>query len=152
METRGTTTNINDPSRIALDNLLREARTPLYARSSSNHLTSILLLLNCCTTFVVPNNFVDELKLLHETILPKGNMLPKNFYEARCLLMKLGLSYNSIHACRDGCCLFRKELEDATECPVCHKSWYVENSKTILAKVLRHFPLIPHLRRMYSCT
>ena len=101
------------------------------------------MLLNCCTTFAVPNNFVDELlKLLHETILPKGNMLPKTFYEAKCLLMKLGLSYNSIHACRDGCCLFRKELEDATECQVCHKSRYLENSKTILAKVLRHFPLI----------
>ena len=80
METRGTTTNINDPSGIALDNLLREARTPLYAGSSSNRLTSILMLLSCCTTFAVPNNFVDKLlKLMHETILPKGNMLPKTF-------------------------------------------------------------------------
>ena len=121
METRGTTTNINDPSGIALDTLLREARTPLYAWSSSNRLTSILMLLVCCTTFAIPNNFVDDLlKLLHETILPKGNMLPKTFYKAKCLLMKSGLSYNSIHACRDGCCLFRKELEDATECPICH--------------------------------
>ena len=153
METRGTTTNINDPSGIALDNLLCEARTPLYAGSSSNRLTSILMLLNCCTTFAIPNNFVDKLlKLLHETIFPKGNILPKTFYEAKCLLMKLGLSYNSIHACRDGCCLFRKELEDATESLVCQKSQYIENSKTIPAKVLRHFPLIPRLRRIYSCT
>ncbi len=153
MEARGTSCTIDDPSGIALDTLLREARTPLYAGSSSNRLTSILLILVCCTTFGVPNGFVDELlKLLHETILPKDNMFPKTFYEAKCLLMKLGLSYNSIHACRDGCCLFRKELEDATECPKCHKSRYVDNSKTIPVKVLRHFPLIPRLRRMYSCT
>ena len=68
------------------------------------------------------------------------------------MLMKLGLSYNSIHACRDGCCLFRKDLSDASECPTCHKSRYVDNSKTIPFKVLRHFPLIPRLQRMYSCT
>ena len=153
METRGTTMNIKDPTGIDLEILLREAKTPLYLGSTFNRLTSTLMLLVCCTTFAVPNNFVDELlKLLNETILPKDNTLPKSFYEAKCLLMKLGLSYNSIHACRDGCCLFQKELEDATECPTCHKSRYVDNSKTIHVKVLRHFPLIPRLRRMYSCT
>ena len=153
MESSGTAMNIKDPSGIVLDTLLHEANTPLYAGSSSNRLTSILMILVCCTTFGVSNNFVDELlKLLQESILPKGNTLPKTFHEAKCLLMKLGLSYNSIHACRDGCCLFRKELEDATECPICHKSRYVDNSKTIPVKVLRHFPLIPRLRRMYSCT
>ena len=153
MESSGTTMNIKDPSGIVLDVLLSEARTPLYAGSSSDRLTSILMVLNCCTTFGVSNSFVDELlKLLHESILPKGNTLPKTFYEAKCLLMKLGLSYNTIHACRDGCCLFRKELEGATECPICHKSRYIDNSKSVPVKVLRHFPLIPRLRRMYSCT
>jgi len=153
LETRGTTMNMEDPSGIALDSLLCEVKTPLYAGSSSNRLTSTLLLLVCCTTFGVPNSFVDELfKLLHETILPKGNTLPRTFYKAKCLLKNLGLSYNSIHACRDGCCLFRKELEHQAECPICHKSRYIDNSKTIPVKVLRHFPLIPRLRRMYSCT
>ena len=66
--------------------------------------------------------------------------------------MKLGLSYNSIHACRGRCCLFRKNLSDATECPTCHKSRVVDNSKTLPVIVLRHFSLILHLRRMYSCT
>ncbi len=153
LETRGMTMNIKDPSGIDHDILLHEAGTPLYEGSPSNRLTSTLMLLVCCTTFAVPNNFVDELfKLLKETILPKDNTLPKSFYEAKCLLMKLGLSYDSIHACRGGCCLFRKDLSDATECPTCHKSRYVDNSKTIPVKVLRHFPLIPRLRRMYSCT
>lgn len=99
MESRGTTMNMNDPSGIAVDILLRDAKTPLYVGSSSNRLTSTLMLLVCCTTFGVPNKFVDELlKLLRETILPKGNTLPKTFYEAKCMLMKLGLSYDSIHA------------------------------------------------------
>jgi hypothetical protein len=150
---RRSTMNMKDPGGIDHEILLREAGTPLYEGSPSNRLTSTLLLLVCCTTFAVPNNFVDELlKLLKETILPKDNTLPKSYYEAKCMLMKLGLSYDSIHACRDGCCLFRKDLSDAAECPTCHKSRYVDNSKTIPVKVLRHFPLIPRLRRMYSCT
>ena len=66
---------------------------------------------------------MDELlKLLKEIILPGDNSLPKSFKEAKNLLMKLGLSNNSILTCRDGCCLFWKELQDATECPLCHKS------------------------------
>ena len=153
LETRGRTMNIKDPSGIDHEILLHEVGTPLYEGSPSNRLTSTLMLLVCYITFVVPNNFVDELfKLLKETILSNDNTLPKSFYEAKCLLMKLELSYDSIHACRGGCYLFNKKMLDATECPKCHKSRYVDNSKTISVKVLRHFPLIPRLRRMYSCT
>ena len=153
LKTRGRTINIKDPSGIDHEILLHEVGTPLYEGSPSNRLTLILMLLVCCTTFAVSNNFVDKLfKLLKETILPKDNTLPKSFYKAKCLLMKLGLSYNSIHVCRGGCCLFQKKLSDATKCPTCHKSRYVNNSRTISVKLLRHFPLIPHLRRMYNCT
>lgn len=126
MEREGTFATVKDPTGVDMEVLLREAQTPLYGGSTSNCLTSSLMLLVSCTTFGVPNSFVDELfKLLKETILPKDNSLPKSFYKAKSLLMKLGLSYNSIHACTDGCCLFQKELEDATKCPICQKSRYV---------------------------
>jgi len=38
------------------------------------------------------------------------------------------------------------------ECQICHKSQYVQNSSTILVKVLRLFLLIPKLRKMYGNT
>ena len=38
------------------------------------------------------------------------------------------------------------------ECPTCHKSRYLDNSKTIPIKVLRHFFFIPRLQKMYICT
>jgi hypothetical protein len=102
--TKGTIINIKDPTNIDLKIFLCEAQTPLYPRSTSNRLTSTLMLLVCCTIFAIPNNFVDELlKLLKEMSLPKDNTLPKSFSKAKCLLMRSGLSYNSIHACRDGC-------------------------------------------------
>ena len=141
------------PTNIDQKFLLHEAETPLHAGSPLKRLTLTLMLLVWCTTFAIPNNFVDELlKLLKETIVPKDNTLPKSFYEAKCLLMMLGLSYNSIHVCRGGCCLFWKDLEDATRCPRCHKLRYVDNSKTSPIKFLRYYSLIPRLQWMYSCT
>lgn len=51
MEKRGSTMNMKDPSWIDHGILLREAGTPLYEGSTSNRLTSTLMLLVCCTTF-----------------------------------------------------------------------------------------------------
>ena len=76
----------------------------------------------------------------------------RNHLQGETFVNEVMLTYNPIHACQCGCCLFWKELEDATECPSCHKSRYAHNSKTIHVKILRHFPLILHLQKMYNCT
>ena len=92
LETRGRTMNIKDPSGIDHDILLHEVGTPLYEGSPSNRLTSILMLLVCCTTFAVPNNFVDELfKLLKETILPKGQHTTKIILRGEMLVDEVGV-------------------------------------------------------------
>ena len=78
--------------------------------------------------------------------------MPKTRYEACKTIKKLGLCYDTIHACVKGCVLFRKELSNAMECPKCHSGRYVEGSSTVPRKVLRHFSLIPRLKRMYQCS
>jgi hypothetical protein len=61
------------------------------------------------------------------TMLPNDHTLSKSMYESVKLLHALKMSYESIHACRNGCVLFRgKELEAATHCPKCKASRYVE--------------------------
>jgi hypothetical protein len=71
-------------------------------------------LMNLCTVHEVSNNFADELfTILHCHFLPDGNTLPRNHYAAKSLTSKLGLAYNSIHACGKGCVLFRGEYADA---------------------------------------
>jgi len=70
VEREGTSTNVKDPVGVDMNVLLREAQTPLYAGSIANRLMSTLMLLVSCTTYGVPNRFVDELlKLLKKTIL-----------------------------------------------------------------------------------
>jgi hypothetical protein len=134
----------------SMEELLKEARTPLFKDSPTNRLQAILMLLNVCNSFGVFNACVDKLlKLLKHDLLPKENTCPPSHFEAKKLVSKLGLSYNTIHACKNGHCLFWNELKDAKECPQCKESRYISGSESIPVKVLRHFPLIPRLLRMY---
>jgi hypothetical protein len=128
------------------------ATLPLYEGSTLSMLCATLLILNCCKTHSVSNMFVNELlMLLSMSILPVGNCLPKSEYEANKLLRKLGLAYNMIHACPKGCCLFNGDLEDYEQCPVCESERYRMCGRSrIPSMILRHFPLIPQLQRMFS--
>jgi hypothetical protein len=88
--------------------------------------------------------------ILHGHILPDGNSLPRNNYAARTLTRKLGLTYNTIHACKSGCVLFRGVLANATECPEYRKPRFKDQTwQKFPVKVLRHFPIIPRLQRMF---
>jgi hypothetical protein len=133
-----------------LDELLKWANTPLYPGSRVKLLHTVLHILNTCTVHGSTNGLVDELlTLLAEDILEPGNLLPKSKYEAKKFLKKLGLTYDSIHACENGWILYRGEHKDLEECPKCDCSRYVDGSSTVPRKVLHHFPLIPRLKRLY---
>jgi hypothetical protein len=130
---------------------LEEAIRPLYRGARCTQLAATILLMNLCTVHGVTNGFADEMfTILNAHMLPKENVLPKNYYAARSLTGKLGLSYNSIHACDKGCVLFRGEHTQATHCPKCGGPRFMdETRRKIPVKVLRHFPLIPRLQRMF---
>ncbi|KAA0058413.1 transposase [Cucumis melo var. makuwa] len=65
------------------------------------------------------------------------------------------MKYEKIHACRNDCCLFRKELSDANVCPSCGMSrWNIpKNSKkevkNVPVKVMWYFSPIPRFERMF---
>lgn len=128
------------------------ATLPLFDGASLSMLSATLLILNCCRTHNVSNAFVNELlMLLNMSILPRGNVLPKSEYEASKMLKNFGLAYDIIHACPKGCVLFRGDLENEENCPECGSSRFRRCGHSIVpALVLRHFPLIPRLQRMFS--
>jgi hypothetical protein len=87
--------------------LLEDALEHLYSEARCTKLTATILLMNLCTVHGISNSFVDEFfAILHGHLLPERNSLPKNYHAAKFLTRKLGLSYNSIHACEKGCVLF----------------------------------------------
>jgi hypothetical protein len=127
--------------------MLKDVQTPLYEGCPTSRLATILLLLNLCNTHGISNMFVDEFfSLLRFNLFPRDNTLPKSLYEINTIVKWLGLNYNSIHACYNGCVLFKGELKDSKAWPKCKKSRYIERSNTIPCKVFCHFPLIPRLK------
>ena len=130
---------------------LEEAMEELYHGARSSVLAATILIMTLCTIHGVSNKFADQLfTLFREHLLPSENLLPKNYHAAKALIQKLGLNYHTIHACQAGCVLFRGQFKDATHCPRCNKPRYKDEAKRRRPwKVLRHFPLIPRLRRMF---
>ena len=128
------------------------ATLPLYEGNTLSMLCATLLIVNCCKTHGVSNTSMNELlMLLSMSILPLGNCLPKSEYEASKILCRLGLAYNTIHACPNGCCLFKGDLEDDDQCPVYERERYRMCGRSrVPTLILRHFPLIPQLQIMFS--
>jgi hypothetical protein len=107
-------------------------------------LSATLLLLNLSIVHGVAHTFMDELfSLLKNELLPKNNKMPTTRYEARKLIRSLRLTYESTHACTNGCVLFRQSLKHTIICPNYNSSRYMEGFESIPRKVFEHFLLIP---------
>ena len=140
---------------IERETMEESARTPLYAGAKLTQLSCTLLLLNCLRTHGASNLLVNELfQLLSKSILPDINSLPHSEYTASKILKQLGLAYDTIHVCPSpqACMLFRGPVDSLLQqCSKCGADRYRKIGKTkVPLKVLRHFPLIPRLQRMFS--
>ena len=70
----------------------------------------------------------------------------------------LGLDYEKIHACKNDCMLFWGGRSNERQCQTCGSSRWVTSreldNKTSrakkLVKILRYFPLIPRLQRLFA--
>jgi hypothetical protein len=114
--------------------------------------SATIVLINMAVVHSVPNEYLNEfVKYLSIVLLPCGNHLLRNYYEAKNIIKKLGLNYKQIHACPSGCVLFRKENENLTSCPKSGrgKSRYMPNLKSSPCKVVWWFPFIPRVLCMF---
>ncbi|KAA0051737.1 uncharacterized protein E6C27_scaffold60G001270 [Cucumis melo var. makuwa] len=99
------------------------------------------------------NKSFDMLLELLRAAFPMCNStIPSSFYEAKRKFCDLGLGYETIHACKYDCILYWKEFADLQHCPTCGEARYKVNhnrGKKLPHKVLRHFPLVPRLQRLF---
>ena len=99
----------------------------------------------------------DAMMTVFGRFLPKGHVLPPNLYQSDKILRALKMPYEKIHACEEGCALFRLQYADLNYCPICMSSRYVvvdngmgEKTQTkIPVNVLRYMPIVPRLQRLY---
>ena len=135
---------------------LADAETPLYP-SCVNHskLSAIVSLFRLKTkNGWSDKSFNDLLETLPE-MLPEDNVLHTSLYEVKKFLKSFDMGYQKIHACVNDCCLFRKKYKKLQICPKCNASRWKTNMHTgevkkgVPQKVLRYFPIIPRLKRMF---
>ncbi|XP_048611476.1 uncharacterized protein LOC125585824 [Brassica napus] len=88
-------------------------------------------------------------------MLPEENVLHTSLYDVKKFLKTFDMGYEKIHACVNDCCLFRKKFKKLEKCPKCKASRWKTNMHTgqkkkgVPQKVLRYFPIIPRLERMF---
>jgi hypothetical protein len=139
--------------------LLKDADKPLHEKTKHSKLGAIVRLFNLKCMGGWSNTLFSLLLELINELIPSEASLPKDTYEAKKYMKDLGLEYEKIPACRNGCMLFWKEYEKLEICTKCKQSKWKdeiganvdssEKKKMKPVKVLRWFPLIPRLQRLF---
>jgi hypothetical protein len=106
--------------------MMEAAQKPLHEKTMVSQLDGISRLIALKSQLGISQDGFDlVLKVLGKLFL-KDHILPKNTYESQRLLRALKMPYEAIQACPNGCVLFRGDHEEATHCPKCKASRFVE--------------------------
>jgi hypothetical protein len=144
--------------------LLEEAQKELYPGcKEATKVSFIVRLFQIKCMYGLSNSALDAIIQLFSLVLPEGHCIPNTLDKVQKVVRDLGLDYQKIHACVNDCVLFRKGYAKMNSCPICGESrWKMaaagENDegsgtgagkKRFPRKILRYFPLIPRLQRLY---
>ncbi|CAI8601252.1 unnamed protein product [Vicia faba] len=144
--------------------LVDDANQELYPgceKFSSLSFTIRIYLLKCLHGWSNAS-FTALVELLKEA-MPDLN-IPVSFNKTKSMIKDLGLDYKKIDACPNNCMLFWKDHGKDDSCHICGTSRWIEypevandleesiKAHKVPAKVLRHFPLIPRLKRLFMCS
>ncbi|XP_066320623.1 uncharacterized protein [Miscanthus floridulus] len=131
--------------------VLEDAKKSLSLGSSHSKFSFLVRMLYIKSRYRIGNTGFSIMMKLLSSGFPQSE-LPKSYDEAKKYLGELGLCYENIHVCKNNCVLFWKRYEKENVCPVCKTSrWQDETrNKKVPHKVLRHFPLLPRLKRIFA--
>ena len=132
--------------------MLKDLKRTLCPGSSHSRSTFLLRLLRIKSRYRINNTTFNAILKMLSSAFPDSN-LPSTYDDANKYLRELGLGYDEIHVCENNYVLLRKTYANMDACPKCNKSrWEDKDGKRVPRKVLRHFPLIPRLKRMFAST
>ncbi|GLT53591.1 hypothetical protein SLA2020_268510 [Shorea laevis] len=103
--------------------LLKDSEEPLWSGCTEHSIFSAIVGLHNlkCEGGWSNASFTKLLGFL-KGIVPSDAKLPKDTYEANKYMKDLGLGYEKITACRNGCMLFWKDNEKLERCTKCEVS------------------------------
>jgi hypothetical protein len=105
-----------------LEELCLEATKPVYDGLNVSTISTTIVLINMAIIHGVSNVYLDELvRYLSNILLPRRNRLPKPHYAAKRMVKKLGLNYDIIPCCPNGCLIL--ERAGAPDCMSQARLW-----------------------------
>jgi hypothetical protein len=129
----------NIEEEINLANLIQECTEPVWEEFNQSGMQSGVVLVTLCQLYGIPDTFFTALlTFLARDLLPSSNCLSRTAYEVKTMIRMLGLQHET-------------PLADLDKCPTCDYSKYVTGSNNVPISVLRYFPIIPRLQRMFKC-
>ena len=140
-----------DGEKPSFGRVLEDAKKLLSPGSRHSKLSFMVRMLYMKSRYRISNTGFTAMMKLMSNGYPSSES-PKSYDEAKTYLKELGLAYENIHVCKNNCVLFRKKNAELNVCPVCKESRWKDESgtKRVPHKVLRHFPLLPRLKRIYA--
>ncbi|XP_009611817.2 uncharacterized protein [Nicotiana tomentosiformis] len=149
----GAQSGLNDETKKFFKEL-EEASCPLYEGSVHSKLSVAVRLLQIKSDSFITQSGMNSIIGLMNELNPSNIYLPKDFYTAKKLVSKLGLSSERIHCCENGCMLFYKYDASLENYKFYNKPRYKDaiNDKKnkIPVKAIHYLPLIPMLKRLYA--
>jgi hypothetical protein len=135
-----------------MEELLRESTQPIFESATQNRLQAAIVLLNMSSVFGISHSFMDELlTYLSADLLPNSNCMPRNIYDCKKMVMKMGLEHVQIDCYPHGHVFYKEERSELLQCPTCKVPRYIPGSANIPVKVVRYFPIVGRLQRMFRC-
>nr|XP_051197060.1 uncharacterized protein LOC127310421 [Lolium perenne] len=130
--------------------LIEEAKRAASDGGTMSRFSLTVKLLQAKSYYRISNVAFNAILLILALQYPASS-IPKSYEEALSIVSRLGLGYESIHVCPNNCVLFRKDYAKENNCPKCKASRWkdADGRRKIPEKVLRYFPLIPRLERMF---
>ncbi|XP_071681510.1 uncharacterized protein [Lolium perenne] len=130
--------------------LIEEAKRAASDGGTMSRFSLTVKLLQAKSYYRISNVAFNAILLILALQYPTSS-IPKSYEEALSIIGRLGLGYDSIHVCPNNYVLFRKDYAKENNCPKCKASRWkdADGRRHIPEKVLRHFPLIPRLQRMF---
>ena len=149
--------NEMEESAKAFYEMLESSKRPLHEQTELCQLDAIAQVMALKAQFNLGRECYDAMMTIFGRILPKGHVLPANLYQSEKILRVLKMPYEKIHACENGCALFRLEYAALNYCPICNSSRYIvvdngmgeKNQTKIPISVHRYLPIVPRLQRLF---
>jgi len=138
--------------------LLQAAQKPLWP-GCTNHteLSFAVRLLTIKSEGNMSQQSFNEMVALLKESHPPNNLVPEDYYRAKKIVSKLGLTAQKIDCCVNGCMLFYTEENlELKEWKFCNAPRYTKRKvgkgrfKEVPVKRMHYLPLIPRLKRLYA--